>query len=55
MLGSASGDIAVLMVRGEISNILMEYIGLDGGEIIKFFLSGDRNVELRCAAVEFEV
>ena len=43
------------MVRGEISNILMEYIGLDGGEIIKFFLSGDRNVELRCATAAFEV
>ena len=55
MLGSASGDVAVLMGRGELSNILLEYIGLDGGEIIKFLLIGDRNVELRCAAVAFEV
>ena len=55
MLGSASGDVAVLMGKGEISNILMEYMGLDGGEIIKFFLSGDRNVQLRCAAAAFEV
>ena len=55
MLGSASGDVAVLMGKGELSNILLEYMGLDGGEVIKFFLIGDRNVELRCAAVAFEV
>ena len=55
MLGSASGDVAVLMGRGEISNILLEFMGLDGGEVIKFFLRGDRNVELRCAAVAFSV
>ena len=55
MLGSASGDVAVLMGKGEISNILMEYMGLDGGEVIKFFLRGDRNVQLRCAAAAFEV
>ena len=55
MLGSASGDVAVLMGQGEISNILMEFMGLDGGEVIKFFLRGDRNVQLRCAAAAFEV
>ena len=55
MLGSASGDVAMLMGKGEISNILMEFLGLDGGEIIKFFLRGDRNVSLRCAAAAFGV
>ncbi len=55
MLGSASGDVAVLMGKGELSNILLEYMGLDGGEVIKFLLSGDRNVQLRCAAAAFEV
>jgi len=55
MLGSASGDIAVLMGKGEISNILLEYMGLDGGEVIKFMLRGDRNVQLRCAAAAFDV
>jgi AsmA family protein len=55
MLGSASGDVAVLMGKGELSNILLEFMGLDGGEIIKFFLRGDRNVQLRCAAAAFEV
>ena len=55
MLGSANGDVALLMGKGEISNILMEFLGLDGGEVIKFFLRGDRNVELRCAAAAFDV
>ena len=55
MLGNASGDVAVLMGKGEISNLLLEFLGLDGGEIIKFLLRGDRNVELRCAAVAFGV
>ena len=55
MLGSASGDVAALMGKGEISNLLLEFIGLDGGEVIKFLLRGDRNVQLRCAAAAFEV
>ncbi|MBC7720201.1 MAG: AsmA family protein [Chitinophagaceae bacterium] len=55
MLGTASGDVAVLMGRGELSNILLEFVGLDGGEIIKFLLIGDRTVPLRCAAAAFDV
>ena len=45
----------MLMGRGEISNILLEFIGLDGGEVIKFLVRGDRNVQLRCAAAAFDV
>lgn len=55
MLASASGDMAVLMGKGEISNILLEFMGLDGGEVIKFLVRGDRNVQLRCAAAAFDV
>lgn len=55
ILGSASGDVAVLMGKGQISNILLEFLGLDGGEIIKFLVRGDRNVQLRCAAAAFDV
>jgi AsmA family protein len=55
MLGGASGDVAILMGRGEISNILLEFMGLDGGEVIKFLVRGDRNVQLRCAAAAFDV
>jgi AsmA family protein len=55
MLGTSAGSVALLMGRGEISNLLMEVLGLDGGEIVKFFVRGDRNVELRCAAAAFDV
>src|SRR5690606_36445567 len=46
---------ALLMGAGQISNILLEFMGLDGGEIIKFLVRGDRNVRLRCAAAAFDV
>lgn len=55
MLATASGDMALLMGEGQISNLLLEVAGLDGGEIIKFLLRGDRNVQLRCAAAAFDV
>lgn len=55
LLGSADGDIALLMGRGRISNLLLEFAGLDGGEILKFFLEGDRQVPVRCAAFAFDV
>ena len=55
ILASASGDVAVLVGKGQLSNILLEFIGLDGGEVIKFLLRGDRNVELRCGAAAFDV
>lgn len=54
-LAHSSGDVAALTGRGQFSNLLIEFLGLDGGEIIKFLLEGDRNVELRCAAVAFDV
>ncbi|MES2979644.1 MAG: AsmA family protein [Pseudomonadota bacterium] len=55
LLATSSGTVSFLMGRGEISNILLEFMGLDGGEIIKFLIRGDRNVNLRCAAVAFDV
>ena len=55
MLGSASGAVALLMGRGQISNLLLEIAGLDGGEVIKFLVTGDKEVTLRCAAAAFDV
>lgn len=55
MLAGASGNVDVLMGRGQMSNLLLEVAGLDGGEIIKFMLKGDRNVQVRCAAAGFNV
>jgi len=55
MLGGASGNVALLMGQGQISNLILEIAGLDGAEILKFLSSGDRNVGLRCAAAAFDV
>jgi uncharacterized protein involved in outer membrane biogenesis len=55
MLGTASGNFALLMGQGQISNLLLEIAGLDGAEIIKFLFRGDQNVKLRCAATAFDV
>ncbi|WP_231972916.1 AsmA family protein [Variovorax sp. HW608] len=54
-LGGASGDVAAMTGHGQMSNLLIEIFGLDGGEIIKFLLEGDREVSLRCAALAFDV
>ncbi|MEH3087046.1 MAG: AsmA family protein [Xylophilus ampelinus] len=55
LLGDVSGEVGVLTGSGRFSNLLMEFIGLDGGEVIRFFVRGDREVRLRCAAASFDV
>jgi AsmA family protein len=55
LLGSSSGELNLLMGQGRISNILLEFMGLDGAEIVKFLVRGDQNIRLRCAAVAFDV
>lgn len=52
---SANGDIALGMGRGQISNLLMEYAGLDIYEVLKFLIIGDRLVPIRCAFGDFAV
>jgi AsmA family protein len=55
MLGTSSGAVALLMGQGRISNLLLEFAGIDGAEIIKFLMGGDQNVTIRCAAAAFDV
>ncbi|HSV20634.1 MAG TPA: AsmA family protein [Casimicrobiaceae bacterium] len=55
MLASSNGRLAIAMSSGEISNTLLEVIGLDAGEIMKFLFEGDRNVPLRCGVADFAV
>lgn len=55
MLASADGDVALGMGRGQISNLLMEYAGLDVYEALKFLITGDRTVPIRCAFGDFAV
>ena len=55
MLGTANGDIALGMGKGEISNLLMELAGLDIAEALKFLVTKDRKVPIRCAFGDFAV
>ncbi|MBE7941386.1 MULTISPECIES: AsmA family protein [Ramlibacter] len=55
MLGSSNGKVGFVMGSGRISNLVMEIAGLDGGEILKFLATGDRQIPLRCAAASFDV
>lgn len=55
MLGSADGDIAVGMGRGQVSNLLMELAGIDIAEALKFLVTKDRKVPIRCAFGDFAV
>jgi AsmA family protein len=55
MLGRASGNVALIMGQGQVSNLLLELVGLDGREILKFLMGGDEDVRVRCAATSFDV
>lgn len=55
ILGSADGDVALGMGRGQISNLLMELAGLDIAEALKFLLTKDRLIPIRCAFGDFTV
>ncbi len=55
MLGSSDGTMLLGMGRGSISNLLMEMAGIDLAEIIKFELSGDRLIPVRCGFADFAV
>ncbi len=55
ILGSADGDIAIGMGKGQISNLLMELAGLDIAESLKFLLTRDKTVPVRCAFGDFAV
>jgi uncharacterized protein involved in outer membrane biogenesis len=55
MLGSADGDIALGMGRGQVSNLLLELAGIDIYESLKFLLGKDHKVPIRCAFGDFGV
>ena len=55
ILGSSNGDIALGMGRGHISNLTMELAGLDVQEALKFLITKDRRIPVRCAFGDFGV
>lgn len=55
MLASSDGQLALVMGGGEISNLVLELVGLDGGEALRFLLTGDRRSTLRCAVASLPI
>jgi uncharacterized protein involved in outer membrane biogenesis len=55
MLGSADGSVAIGMGKGHVSNLVMELAGLDIAESLKFLVTKDRQIPVRCAFGDFAV
>lgn len=55
LLASADGQAGFSMSGGQISNLLLEIIGIDGAEIVKFLFGGDKTVAVRCMVADFKV
>jgi uncharacterized protein involved in outer membrane biogenesis len=55
LLGSSNGSVGIGMGRGRISNLVMELAGLDVQESLKFMLTQDRQIPVRCAFGDFGV
>lgn len=55
MLGSADGDIAIGMGRGQVSKLLMKLAGLNLAGAIRTKLAGDKPIPIRCAFGDFAV
>ena len=53
LLGSADGELKMLMNDGLISRALMEIAGLNVGNYVVGKLFGDKDVKINCAAVDF--
>ena len=55
MLATSDGEVGLIMGSGRISNLLLEFAGIDIAEALKFLITGDRVVPIRCAFADFAV
>ncbi len=55
LFATANGRIALLVNGGQVSNLLMELIGLDVAEALRILATKDPNVALRCAVMDLEI
>ena len=55
MLASADGNIGLGMEGGQVSQLIIELLGLDIAESVGFLLAGDKPVPIRCVIADFEV
>lgn len=55
MLGSADGNLAVVVKGGEISKLMMETVSLHLLEMLQLKLTGDKSITIRCGIADFGV
>lgn len=55
ILGTSDGRVSLVMNGGRISNFMIEAVGLDLWEMLKFKVKGDQTIEIRCGVADFGV
>ena len=55
MLAAADGKVGLVIAGGEISNAMMEIVGLDVWEYLSFKVKGDKPTVIRCGVADFGV
>ena len=55
LLGSANGSITAGMAGGRISELAVWMVNLQGGELLRLLLGGDRQTRIRCGAFAMNV
>ncbi len=55
MLASADGKVGLVVARGEISQLMMEQVGIHLWEMLKLKVTGDKLIKLRCGVADFTV
>ncbi|MCU6433865.1 AsmA family protein [Undibacterium sp. Jales W-56] len=55
LLGASNGEIKTQINQGSISKRLLEEMGLNIGNVVLTYLSGDKQVKLNCMATDFSV
>ena len=54
MMASSNGSAQIAMGRGESSSLLLELIGLQGPQVVRYLL-GDQNSKIACAIGDFKI
>ena len=55
MLATSNGKLGLVIAGGEISNEMIEIIGLDLWEWLRFKVKGDQPTQIRCGVADFSV
>ena len=55
MLATSSGNVALVMGKGRVGSLLVEFAELDGVGVLQNLMSPGQTTELRCAAAAFDV